>query len=202
MIGISLGWRCDSATYGVKHNLRIRNDNGYKTCPFDLMVSNYIGLIACIKDDFKYFCDPEYLVLKPMSPDTQWKDEVFIYNTKYKFIFNHESPGHANLYIMQRWSGGINHFCDNNFAELIKRYSNRIRNFRNYINSKDKIIFILDRFGTNDNNQKLTDTIKAKYPTLDFEIVTINNCNEKFYLDHMKILMGFEDNEITNFVKL
>ena len=30
------------------------------------------------------------------------KKEKLIYNSRYRFIFNHESPGHANLYIKQQ----------------------------------------------------------------------------------------------------
>jgi hypothetical protein len=60
---ISLGWNCHSASTGVYMGLRKTKQNGYKTCPFDEMVTNYEGIIECIKDDFKYLCDIEYLEL-------------------------------------------------------------------------------------------------------------------------------------------
>ena len=68
-------------------------------------------------DDFKYLCDTNYLTLKTVGTD------VLIYNTKYKFIFNHESPGHSNLYITQKWTKGINHYVMNNYEEFINRYN-------------------------------------------------------------------------------
>ncbi len=100
MEGISLGLSCTSAILGVQKGIRKTKKNGYMTCPFDTMVSNYKGIIECIKDDFLYFCDPLYLELKLLKNAGPKYDqpEYLIYNNKYKFIFNHESPGHANLY--------------------------------------------------------------------------------------------------------
>ena len=49
--------------------------------------------MECIRDDFKYFCDPMYLVLRTFPPDhIYYPGETLIYNTRYNFIFNHESP--------------------------------------------------------------------------------------------------------------
>jgi GDP-D-mannose dehydratase len=44
-----------------------------------------------------------------------------IYNKKYNFIFNHESPGHANLFVSQNWTKGINHYIMNDYEEFINR---------------------------------------------------------------------------------
>ena len=52
--GISLGWNCSAAQEGLYLGLRKGKSDGYNTCPFDMMISNYIGLCECIKDDFKY----------------------------------------------------------------------------------------------------------------------------------------------------
>jgi hypothetical protein len=54
-IGISLGMKCDSAVWGVENNIRSTKANGYKTCPFDEIISNLPGIIQCLRDDFKYF---------------------------------------------------------------------------------------------------------------------------------------------------
>lgn len=40
-IGISLGNICFSAVWAVQNGLRKTKAEGYKTCPFDLMISNY-----------------------------------------------------------------------------------------------------------------------------------------------------------------
>jgi hypothetical protein len=45
--------------------------------------------------------------------------DTLLENTRYGFIFNHESPGHANK----------EHFIKNDFLEFKKRYFSRIDNF-------------------------------------------------------------------------
>ena len=127
--GISLGWNCSGAIDGVKLGLRKTKENGYNTCPFDMMISNYIGLIECLKDDFKYFCDPNYLELRKapkmsLHIPNQNDEEMWVYNTRYNFAFNHEAPGHGNLFLSEKWIGGIDHFVENNFENFIIRYNN------------------------------------------------------------------------------
>ena len=182
-IGISLGWRCEAAQIGVRHNIRTTKKEGYNTCPFDIGVTNYIGICKCIEDDFKYFCDPQYLELR-LEPkmkehfgDSQTDDQFWIYNTYYNFAFNHESPGHGNIYLSENWCNGINHFVDNNFEKFIERYQNRINNFRTYLQSDCTINFLLLRY--NDIPYKLEKIISEKYPMLDFNIyVAINFSSE------------------------
>ena len=82
-VGISLGWNCYSAIYGVNNNIRTKKTDGYNTCPFDEMVSNYNGIVKCIEDDFQYFYDENYLSLKELPNEYQ------INNSKYNFWFNH-----------------------------------------------------------------------------------------------------------------
>ena len=135
-IGISLGWNCHSAMWGVNNNIRKHKSEGYNTCPFDVMVTNYKGIVECLNDNFKYFYDENYLELVK-EPKL---DEYSIYNTKYNFCFNHESPGHADLYISENWSGGINHFTNENFKNFKVRYSKRVDNFRSYLSDPNNYI--------------------------------------------------------------
>ena len=173
-VGISIGWRCDAAVLGVEFGLRDTKQKGYLTCPFDICVSNYIGVCKCIGDDFKYFCDPQYLVLKKeprlnhILCSRQTEDQYFIYNTYYNFAFNHESPGHGNLYLTENWAGGINHFVNNNFEKFIERYNNRINNFRSYLNSGLHVNFLLLRY--NSLPYEFENIIIKKYPNLKFNI--------------------------------
>jgi len=171
--GISLGWRCEAASLGVNLNLRQTMENGYLTCPFDLCVTNYIGICKCIEDDFKYFCDPKYIILKKAPKMEQHikgsnDNEYFIFNTYYNFAFNHESPGHGNLYINEKWTGGINHYVSNNYEKFIERYQRRIDNFRNYLKSGNKINFLILYYNGVPN--KLDEVISKKYPELNFTI--------------------------------
>ena len=192
-IGISLGFTCDSAVWGVEQGLREKKENGYKTCPFDEMLSNYPGLIECLKDDFKYFCDPDYLTIIETTCGP------FIYNTKYKFAFNHESPGHDDLYLTQKWPEGINHFINNNFAHFIERYKNRIKSFRDYLsNSNNYISFILQRYNTYQIDlQDLRNVLKECYPNLRYyiHILFIDDKKAESVLKMLKL--DDNDSEVT-----
>lgn len=177
-VGISLGWNCSSATRGVDLGIRQRKINGYKTCPFDEMNSNYEGVVKCIQNDFEGFTDPEYLELIQIPSTANYhKNDTLIYNKKYKFLFNHESPGHANLYITQCWEGGINHFIDNNYAKFKERYERRIENFRNYLNSGNQIQFLLTKPDT--DYTKLITVLDSHYPQLNYSILhfSVNDMN-------------------------
>ena len=191
-IGISLGMKCDAAVWGVNNGLREKKTNGYKTCPFDEMLSNYPGVIECLKDDFKYFCDINYLTIINTT------DGPFIFNSKYKFAFNHESPGHDNLHITQKWDEGINHFINNNFANFIKRYNKRINSFREYLSNPNNYIeFILQRYNTfKVDLWELKDALLVHYPELkfNFNIVFIDNDSARKILQTLQFID--EDEEI------
>lgn len=144
MTAISLGWNCYSASMGVSIGLRKTKAMGYRTCPFDEMNTNYAGIVQCLREDFKHFCDPNYLAIHTFpSTCKYYPNEDIIVNTRYGFIFNHESPGHADLYKTQAWPGGKTHYIDNNYEKFIERYSRRIQNFRNYLQSGDVLQFLI-----------------------------------------------------------
>lgn len=191
--GISLGWNCESAGKGVELGIRKRKENGYLTCPFDECLSNYDGLILCLKEDFKYFYDLSYLKVIPaeFSAGATVKGDNIIINTRYKFIFNHESPDHVNLYLTQNWAGGKNHFVDNNFALFIKRYSKRIDNFRKYVNDpNNKITFLIGKFNPDIN--ELSETLKEYYPNLNCNIFWYRPSVETKLFDDIHNLMLLE----------
>jgi hypothetical protein len=200
--GISLGWNCTSAIKGVAMGLRSIKANGYKTCPFDEMITNYRGIIECIKDDFEPLCDPQYLELMKIPKEskllnTNGDGDTVIYHTKYKFIFNHESPGHANLFAKQKWAKGINHFTANNYEEFIIRYQRRIANIKELLNSNKKITFILTRPDTVlEDIGELRDVITKKYPRLRFEVVLLklNFKDRRFFLASL-LLMKIDKND-------
>jgi hypothetical protein len=170
-ISISLGNVCNSAIWSVTNNYRPTKKDGYKTCVFDLMVSNYKGIVKCILENFKYFTNPNFLIMD---------NDNLIKNTYYNFIFNHESPYHADLYIKQNWIEGTNHFINNNYFHFIERYNNRIDNFKNYLNSDMCITFIIEFYydtNPNDNCKELRDALQLKYPNLKYEIIIFDKIN-------------------------
>jgi hypothetical protein len=191
---ISLGWNCGSACYGVDNGIRSTKQNGYKTCPFDEMLTNYNGIVECIKDGFDDIYNTEYLDLLHINKDskllnTTGNGDIVVYHKKYKFIFNHESPGHANLYMQQKWKKGINHYILNNYEEFINRYKRRCENIKNYLNSNLFIHFIITKpnCSITDMNE-LNDVIKLKYPNLKFDIILLN-CDETHYNNHMRLML-------------
>jgi len=166
-ISISLGNVCASAMYGLHNGLRPSKKDGYKTCPFDLMVTNVDGIIDCIKTDFKYFCDPNFLKIR--------QENHMILHEKYKFFFNHESPYHANLHIKQNWPTPF-HYVDDNFKYFIERYEKRVSNFRFYCESDYYVIFILQFYYDEYSDKlmkRLHDAIKNRFPILEYEIKVI-----------------------------
>ena len=174
-VGISLGSRCEAAQIGIEKCLRQTKQNGNLTCPFDLCNTNYIGLCKCLEDDFKHFFDLKYLALKTEPQldgilPSQTNDQLWIYNSYYGMAFNHESPGHGNLYSSENWEGGINHFVSNNFLKFIERYTNRITNFYEYLRQEKllHIDFLLLRY--NSIPYELEEIIKRKFPNLNFTI--------------------------------
>jgi hypothetical protein len=194
--GISLGYNCQPAIKGVQLGLRNIKQNGYMTCPFDECVTTYHGIIMCLQEDFKYLVDSTYLKIYESSDNIGGilKGEKVICNTRYNFIFNHESPGHANLYIDQNWGGGINHFVDNDFKLLKERYNNRINNFKNYL-LNNNINFLITRYV--DNITELELTIKNLYPNLNFKFTYFNtNESKESLIDHYKFIR-MNDEDIT-----
>lgn len=144
-----------------------KKEDGYNTCPFDLMHSNYEGIVKCINDNFKYFCDTRYLCLI----------DGIIQNTYYNFTFNHESPKHENLYLNENWETGEYHFFNNGWINLIERYNRRIKSLNDYLTDPNNYIyFIIDLKYDKLEDDIFIDLINAlnnRYPNLKYEIINI-----------------------------
>ena len=197
---ISLGWDCGPAYAGIGLNLKTTKENGYKTCPFDICITNYTGIVNCIKDDFKYLMDSNYLeVMKAeiQTPNNSVQiGDKLIRNTKYNFIFNHESPEHGNLWNQEKWSNGQYHYVVNDFKELKERYNRRVTNFREYIKTH-YVTFIISRFNTDVSALKeaLKETYNLDYDT-HYTILRITPpCSVDFMISHF-ILCKVPENEL------
>jgi len=79
------------------------------------MITNYKGIVDCINDDFKYLTDENYLQCIDGS----------IINTKYNFVFPHESPNDSFFKgDPKKWQEDKNHFIKDNYSYLkTKRYT-------------------------------------------------------------------------------
>ena len=199
MIGISLGWNCGPAGRGVQLGIRKHKYQGYTTCPFDVMNTNYPGLIQCLNEDFKYFTDINYLKLVTFPSTEKFHGgDTIIMNTRYGFLFNHESPGHADLYKKENWPEGKDHYINNDFKHFIERYNRRIQNFRDYIHSGNSIVFLMNR--PQSDFTKLHECIRNNYPNLHYTIHSVFNKKddlpETFYGVHKQMGLKDDDEEI------
>jgi hypothetical protein len=166
-VGISLGWNCYTTTRGTSLGLRSTKKDGYNTCPFDLMVCNYPGVIQCLYDNFKDFTNPEWFAL---VPDATSNNEPTIVNKKYNFVHNHESPSiiHSPYKMYIHTEEDKNFYISNNFEKLIEQLNRRVQNFRHYIASGEHINFLITDF--DHNLTELHTCIQTMYPTLNYTI--------------------------------
>jgi hypothetical protein len=176
-IYISLGYNCYPREC-IKYSFALNKENGYLTCPFDLCITPFDSLYDCIETDFKYFFDNLRL-----TPDLVEGQDItncnihskFIINY-YNIIFNHESAIHSNLFKISRDDDLF--YIRNNFEEFKKRYSQRIENFRYYINNYDNITFIYKNCDNSDKNnennlEKLKDLLHKKYNNKNINILVV-----------------------------
>ena len=197
-VGISLGWNCGAASDGLSLGIRKKKEGGYKTCPFDIMNSNLPGIVKCLEEDFAHFVDSEYLKLVDFATTEKYHPgDTLIVNTRYGFIFNHESPGHANLYIKEQWPGGKDHFVKDDFLEFKKRYSSRIANFRNYLNSGHPITFLVNH--PHRDYRSIEECIKKVCPGLSFTFFnTHNDIRDREKYEGIHKQMGLDDSYINS----
>jgi len=143
--------------------------DGYKTCPFDEMVSTYTGVVDCIEEKFQDFTNTEYLHLATIPASSRYNpNDTLLHHKKYKFFFNHESPGHADLYLTQEWPGGKNHYIENNYELFSERYTRRIRNFNEYVSSGHRVNFLIT--SETEKMPELHAAISHSYPDLSYKI--------------------------------
>lgn len=164
--GISLGFQCNIPVELINLNIKKKKKYGGNTCVFDLMVTNVDGIIKCINENFANFFELNI------------NKDNYIYNN-YNFYFNHESniPDEHSLWEKEKWIEGPNHFVNNNFKNLKKRYQDRIKNFNDYINDKDGIIFMIGlKYGGLPEQIKLDelkDALINTYPNLKFKLYVL-----------------------------
>lgn len=185
MPAISLGHNCRAAMIGVQLGIRDTKANGYKTCPFDEMNSTYEGMAMCIAEDFAHFTNPEYLrLIEHPTECPYYPGETLLYNTRYGFIFNHESPGHADLYKTQAWPGGKTHYIDDSFKYFRERYDRRIANFRSYCSSGNVTLLISSHPRSFDG---LLAILRTRYPLTTFKVHRFDIDNISSWNYHEKL---------------
>ena len=165
---ISLGYNCTPRTY-MKESLRISKRKGYLSCPFDLCITPFDGLYHCIETNFEYF----FKELKLVDGSNATGDRSLcgsgnknIVNS-YSMIFNHEGSTHSHLF--REGKNDDEFYIRNDFEGFKKRYSKRIENFYNNINSSNFIYFICHEY-TREQTDKLLILLKDKFPNKELSI--------------------------------
>jgi hypothetical protein len=165
-IYISLGYNCEPRIY-IKKKLKLTKNNGYKSCPFDLCITNFDALCKCIETNFEKFFDELKLIPGSNTEGNMEKTDLCGLNiiNYYNIIFNHESPTHSHLFFEGK--NDDEYYTRNNFLKFRERYENRITNFFNYIKNNDNIIFLYKKNpNDNINDEKinyLNNLLKEKY---------------------------------------
>ena len=157
---ISLGWDCQSAEirYGVFGHTY---DLGYKTCPFDLCVTDYKSLLECLSSNFD-----RSIFFNLFIDANGW------IRNGYSMWFNHESPELSDNF---EKLGESDYFIKNNFKNFKDRYEQRIENWNNYIENSDEILFIINNPLADPTH--LRHILNNKYENLSFEIALISDPN-------------------------
>lgn len=140
-IFISIGYNCDPRMYlRWEHNLQ--KSNGYLSCPFDLCVTSYEAFRKCIDTNFEHFFDDLRLIPGPNATGDRslcGKGEQNITNA-YGMVFNHEGSTHSHQF--KEGKNDDEFFIRDNFKEFRLRYSMRIQNYLDYINTYNEITFV------------------------------------------------------------
>lgn len=113
---ISLGINCFNRVVLTRHHLKRHKKDGELSLPFDLCVCPLKSIIKCIEEDFENYFN-----------DIKWNKNKNIWeNPNLKITYNHDldcSPIDKQ--------------------KLIKRYTNRIKNFRDILMNDEKKQFII-----------------------------------------------------------
>ena len=176
-IPISLGWNCGPATY--RASLGFRKASGYKTCPFDLGVTPYAGLVECILDKF----DRKKFFNLRVEYDPVNKQDCIL--NEYDMWFNHESErleGNSET----EWHPGK--WAVNDFYLFKERYENRIQNFLNYVESGSPILFLYEN--PRETPEKIKAAIETAWPGLIFRIKHSSETTAQ-YIEQYKHSPGF-----------
>ena len=138
---------------------------------FDKMITNYPGILQCLRDDFADLCNYKYM------EEIEDKGEILLYNTKYKFAFHNETPQYPTLWELQR------------------KLFPRIQAFRECLqNPNHNVTFYLMRHNTIQSDlTELKEIISNKYPEVSFQIVPLflHDCVARYTLK----LLKFEEND-------
>jgi hypothetical protein len=156
--------------------LNLTQKNGYKTCPFDLCITSFEALYNCINTDFKHFFENLHTIAGENATGDRSKCGVGLLNitNSYGMIFNHEGSTHSHLF--KEGKNDDFFYIRNDFQKFKERYSLRIKNFFNYIEENNEIIFIYSLYpGICEQRDlgKIKELVLKKYPKKIVNFITL-----------------------------
>ena len=190
-VAISLGYNCQPAMRSKDYKFRQSKKEGYKTCPFDVMLSNYEGLVRCLQEDFRYLTDSQYLrvIDVPVNDTLHVPHDKVIINTRYNFLFYHDSPVQY-IFDDYQWENGLEHFVVNDFAALKERYKKRVSNFVDYMGGGYEVLLVMlaPTLGYKTGFPRLNKVLHEKYPNSRYRFAKFNHLddNEQFQVHHVQ----------------
>nr|QOI90542.1 hypothetical protein HWQ62_00411 [Pyramimonas orientalis virus] len=149
---ISLGVDCLPRAMATKFHFKKSKANGELSCPFDLAWHDYETICRLLENDFEGYLDTTRLYINGNGHIT---------HRDYSIVFNHESDNAEKTI----------EFAKNDYDLFCRRYSNRINNFKELLNTSEHVVFLLHY---KDYPKELVSIIKRVFPELQFTILTIN----------------------------
>lgn len=126
----------------MRNNLHFTKQSGYKSGPFDLCITPYDALYKCIQSDFKLFFDDLHLIygMNAYGDRSNCGGGHQNITNSYGIVFNHEGSTHSHLFNEGRNDDDF--YIRDDFYQFRKRYTERIKNFLNYIEENDDIVLV------------------------------------------------------------
>lgn len=150
---ISLGVDCLPRAMSTKFNFKRTKKQNELTYPFDLAWHDYETTCRLIQNDFDEYTNPLKLYVNSNG---------HIAHRDYTIVFNHESDSAEKLL----------EFARDDFFKFRERYDRRVNDFKNVMSTTtEHVVFLLHY---KKYPVELVDTIKERYPQLQFTILTIN----------------------------
>jgi hypothetical protein len=167
---ISIGYNCNPRIH-IRNSLQISKSNGYKTCPFDLCVTPFESLYKCLETDFLYFFDD----LRLISGSNACGDRPLCgkggnnITNYYGITFNHEGSTHSHMF--NEGKNDDEFYIRNDFQKFKERYTERIKNFKEYLKTSKNITFIYHSY-TSEQIRSLNELLVKLYSN-DFSYLAI-----------------------------
>ena len=154
---VSLGSDCLPRTVATIWGLKPRKYSGELSCPFDLALHPYPGVVEAIKNDFANYLTPAHLTTHSIEKGYDSSEKFScIKNSYYNCTFSHERG---------------DRFYENNFNQFIEVYRQRIANFYHYLNSTPVLFLVYSDCSIDINN--LVEVIAQKFPQLKFKVMLV-----------------------------